>query len=240
MSSHRLLSHALVKDPELVLDLGVGKGAAAMAFLSRGATVVGVDVEESPFEHESYHHRQGPVEHMEPSTKYNLIWTANLLQCLPNVQAFLVQLAESLEDDGHLFIAVPSKAQDRLSIGNLTVWTPALLIYNLVCAGWDCSNAQWYTEYDTIGLCLPNERIEDMSWRTGTPQEEPFFNQYTPAPLRHESGAWLANNWPEETSGRLTDPPLVTAGVHKTNLPPKIELAYGPNPDLRRGYEKRI
>ena len=239
MSSHRLLENALFQHPELVLDLGVGSGTASRAFVSQGATVVGVDVEDAPFEHDRYQHRQGPVEYMEASTQYDLIWTANLLQCLPNVQAFLVQLAQSLEDDGYLYIAVPSKSQDRLSIGSLTVWTPALLIYNLVCAGWDCRNAEWYTEYDTIGLCIPNERIEDMSWRTGTPQEEAFFNEYTPAPLRHEGGAWIANNWPNETSGRLTDPPLVTAGVYKTNLPPKTQLAYGPNPKLREGYEKR-
>lgn len=41
----------------------------------------------------------------------------------------------------------------------------------------------------------------------------------------------------KELPGRVMDPPLVTSGVIRSNLPPQVQLAYGPNPELRKGYE---
>ena len=48
------------------------------------------------------------------------------------------------------------------------------------------------------------------------------------------SGAWWGNNWHEETEDRVADPPGVTAGFGVTNLPPEVQLAFGPNPNLRK------
>ncbi len=237
MSKTDLLNHALTKNPETVLDLGVGRGVHAKAFIGNGATVVGVDVKDPPHEHERYIHSQTPVEFLEPAEDaepYDMVWCSHLLQLLPNVQAFLVQMETFLKDDGWLYLAVPCNPQDRFHIGHLTLWSPALLVYNLICAGWDCSSAEWYTSGNTIGLCMQKKRIEDMSWRTGTIEEITYVNEYSPLAMKHEHGAWWANNWPVLTSGREQDPALVTAGVHKSNLPPKTRLAFGPNPALRK------
>ena len=237
MSRIDLLQDALTKNPETVLDLGVGSGVHAKAFIANGASVVGVDVKDPPHEHKQYAHSQTPVEFLEPaddSEPYDMVWCSHLLQLLPNVQAFLVQIDTFLKDDGWLYIAVPCNDQSRFHVGHLTLWTPALLVYNLICAGWDCSGAKWYTSYDTIGLCMQKKRIKDMSWRTGTTDELVHLNEYSPATMKHEHGAWWGNNWPTETDGRVTDPPLVTSGVVSTNLPPKVQLAFGPNPLLRK------
>ena len=183
MSRIDLLRHAITRQPKTVLDLGVGDGAHAKAFMSYGAKVVGVDVKDPPHVHEQYSHSQLPVEFLEPAESaepYDMVWCSHLLQHLPNVQAFLVQIEPFLKDDGWLYIAVPSSSQDRLHVGHLTLWTPALLVYNLICAGWDCSKAEWYTSYDTIGLCVQKKRIEDMSWRTGTIEEISVLNEYSP------------------------------------------------------------
>jgi len=234
--SSRLLAHAISQSPELVLDLGVGSGWATAGFISTGSTVVGIDVKDAPFEHEKYTHIKDAFEIVEPEedTKFDLVWCTDVLQSVPNVQAFLVKIANLIADDGWLYLSVHPYSQDRLHIGNLSVWTPAHLVYNLICAGYDCKKAQWYTEYNTIGLCVRKLRIDDMTWRTGDEREEATINLYSPVHIRHDSGAWWANNWPQETSGRVNDPPLVTIGEIKTNLPPKNQLAYGPNPALRK------
>jgi len=237
MSRIELLHHALTKKPQTVLDLGVGDGSHTKAFIATGSSVVGVDVKDPPHKHERYTHSQMPVEFLEPADDaepYDMVWCSHLLQLLPNVQAFLVQIDSFLKDDGWLYIAVPSNTQERFHIGQLTLWTPALLVYNLICAGWDCSKAEWFTSYDTIGLCVQKKRIEDMSWRTGTIEELPSLNDHSPVAMKHEHGAWWSNNWPVDLPGRAMDPPMVTAGVIKTNLQPHTQLAYGPNPELRK------
>jgi len=238
MRAVNLLTHALTKNPKRVLDLGVGRGHHSKAFIANGAEVVGVDVNDAPHKHDKYNHVQLPIEMLETkegAEKYDLIWCCHTLEHLPNVQAALVNMSSWLKDDGWLYIAVPSDSQERLHIGHLTLWTPAHLVYNLICAGWDCKEALWYTSYVTIGLCVQKKRIKDMTWRTGGPSEEKALNDYTPVPMGHDFGAWWANNWPVDIpTGRVTDPPQVTAGVYRTNLPPRVQLAYGPNPSLRK------
>ena len=131
MSKINLLDHALGKEPLTVLDLGIGDGTYAKAFIGQGSKVVGVDVKDSPHEHERYTHSQMPVEFLEPaddSEPYDMVWCTDLLQLLPNVQAFLVQIDSFLKDDGWLYLSVPCNSQDRFHIGHLTLWNPALLV----------------------------------------------------------------------------------------------------------------
>ena len=237
MHGIELLKYALTKNPKRVLDLGVGHGHHAKAFIANGAEVVGVDVRDAPHKHDKYSHVQMPIELLETkedAPKYDLVWFCHTLEHMPNVQAILVNIAEWLEDDGYLCVAVPTSSQDRLHIGHLTLWTPAHLVYNLICAGWDCREAKWYTSYQTIGLCVQKRRIKDMTWRTGMPSEEKKLNEFSPVHISHECGAWWGNNWPNDTQGRTPDPPNVTIGACKTNLQPQVQLAYGPNPALRK------
>jgi len=237
MRAVRLLEHALSKEPETVLDIGVGKGKHSFSFLAHGCRVTGVDVQESPLEHPLYDHIVAPFEMAEIGRKYDLIWCSHTLEHVPNVQAFLLKMASLLNDNGWLYIAVPTDSQNRFHVGHLTLWNPMLLIYNLICAGWCCRDAMWYTEYCTIGLCVQKKEEIDLSWRTGMPDELPGLSQFTPGKIAHENGSWLANHWPDKTEPMVTDPPGVTIGTSKTNLPPKVQLAFGPNPELRKGYE---
>ena len=255
MRAVRLLEYALTKKPEKVLDVGVGMGRHAIPFLGQGAKVVGLDVRGQPFDHPNYTHAQGPVEYAnltEPGgyneeiddlemvpAQFDLIWCSHTLEHIPNVQAFLIKLRNWLKPGGWLMLAVPNALQDRIHVGHLTLWTPAHLVYNLICAGWDCSDALWYTDYLTIGLAVQKVDDIDLSWRTSLPNEVIELNRYTPILMHNEDGAWWGNNWPEpfETE-RAPDPPGVTIGLDKSTLPPVVKLAYGPNPKLREGYER--
>jgi SAM-dependent methyltransferase len=190
-------------------------------------------------EHKYYTHVQEPYENASFEEQFDLIWCSHTLEHIPNVQHFLVTLQGWLKPGGWLFIAVPSDRQARIHVGHLTLWTPAHLAYNLVCAGWDCKDAIWYTDYLSIGMVVQNKGPLDLSWRTSLPNEVSHLNQFMPKHVRHNDGAWWGNNWPDEVPyERASDPPLVTIGVEKTNIPPQTQLAYGPNPELRRGYER--
>lgn len=246
MRAVRLLRDAISKQPEKVLDVGVHTGKHAMAFIAGGAEVTGIDVTLTPFEHPKYSHVSKPFEYVIQDgilekESFDMVWCSHTIEHIPNVQSFLVGLHYFLRDDGWLYIAAPTNRQNRLHIGHLTLWTPAHLVYNLICAGWDCREAKWYTEYCTIGLCVQRRPEIDLSWRTSLPSEIEQVNEYAPKFMGHNDGAWWGNNWHEETIPRVPDPPLVTVGEERTNLPPELLLALGPNPALRKrpgiGYD---
>ena len=88
--------------------------------------------------------------------------------------------------------------------------------------------------YSALDLMVQKKPNIDLSWRTGMPGEGPKLNQYSPKLILHEQGAWWGNSWPEELEVcRAVDPPGVTTGLQNTDLPPELQLAYGPNPNLR-------
>lgn len=256
MRAVRLLEYALTKEPETVLDVGVRMGRHMIPFLGRGAKVVGLDVTPAPFEHPNYTHAQGPYEHanltqpggyneeiddfeMVPA-EFDLVWCSHTLEHVPNVQHCLVQLRKWTKPGGWLMLALPNARQNRFHVGHLTLWTPAHAIYNLICAGWDCKEALWYTDYQSIGIALQKTDDIDLSWRTSIPSEVVDLNKYTPIIMHNEDGAWWSNNWPEEfETERMVDPPGVTIGLEKSNLPPQVKLSYGPNPKLRKPSGKQ-
>jgi len=237
--ANSLLRQALTLNPETVLDVGGAGSDHAIAFISNGAKDLSIDPRHTDLTHKNYQHEQSPYEEVDLEDKFDVVWCSHVLEHIPNVQHFLVTLYGWLKDDGYLCIAVPPDRQRRLHVGHLTLWTPAHLAYNLVCAGYDCKDAIWYTEYLSIGMMVQKKPCIDLSWRTGLPNELSNLNLYMPKVIRHEDGAWWGNNWPEELEAyRASDPPCVTIGASKTNLPPDIQLAFGPNPELRDKYKR--
>jgi SAM-dependent methyltransferase len=234
MRATRLLEYAVSFHPAEVLDLAVGPGRHAQCFIANGAKVTGVDVSPAKFEHPKYTHIQESYETLDLDKKFDMIWCCHTLEHIPNVQHFLVSLSKWLKDDGLLAISVPPAFQNRLHVGHLTLWTPAHLVYNLIHAGWDCRMAEWYTEYCTIGLMVRKTKDVNDDGKTYMPSETLWLNQYTPIVVNHEDNAWWPNRWPEETLPVAQDPPHVTAGYQQTNLEPVQQLAFGPNPKLRK------
>jgi SAM-dependent methyltransferase len=238
MRAVRLLEYALTKEPQTVLDVGGGQGSHAISFLAHGCRVTGLDVREPkrPLQHPLYEQILSPYEKADlGDRKFDMVWCSHTLEHVPNVQHFLIFLRHYLKEDGYLAIAVPTSRQNRIHIGHLSLWTPAHLIYNLICAGWDCKKSEWYTEYLSIGLIVQKTAEIDLSWRTSLPSEIFDLNRYTPKSMHHEDGAWWGNNWPEPfESNRIQDPPFVTIGHAKTSMEPEIKLAFGPNPALRK------
>lgn len=245
MRATRLLRLAIEKKPKTVLDVGVGHGYHAICFMANGSKVTGLDVKAHPTKIErdrkDYEHIQSAYEEVDlEDKKFDMIWCCHTLEHVPNVQHFLAHLANWLKDDGYLAIAVPPSSQNRIHVGHMTLWTPAHLIYNLICAGWDCRKALWYTEYMTIGLIV--QKTKDVNYtaapgfygRTGMPTETIWLNQYTPTVINHEDCAWLGDNWHEEVTEVAKDPPHVTLGLQVTTLPPHDFMPFGPNPAFRK------
>jgi len=236
--SVKLLEYALTLEPDTVLDLAVGTGMHAIAFLGNGLDVTGVDLTPAKIRHPQYKHYQAPYEELELDEQFDMVWSSHTLEHIPNAQHFLMHLRKWTKDGGYLAISVPPARQDRLHIGHLSLWTPAHLVYNLIKAGWDCTEALWYTEYCTIGLIVQKTKEVNFTGETGMPNEALWLNQYTPLTVGHEDAAWWPNRWHEDLEPRVPDPPHVTIGQLETTLPPLVKLSYGPNPKLREKYER--
>ena len=235
MRAVRLLEYAISKEPKKVLDIAVGKGNHARGFICQGAQVTGLDLTEAPIVHPLYDHIQSPYETADIGDRqWDMIWCCHTLEHIPNVQHFLVHLRKWLKDDGWLVISVPTQRQNRIHIGHLTLWSPALLIYNLVCSGWDCKEAKWYTESNTVGLIVQKKDEVDDEGHTSLPSEATWFNKYTPLLINHCDAAWLPNNWHEDTLYRDPDPPHITIGTRTSTLPPLDSRPFGPNPGFRK------
>ena len=79
-----------------------------------------------------------------------------------NVHLFLLKLKHDLKDGGLLVLTVPPYNTNRSKIvdGHLTAWNSGFLIYNLVVAGFDCSDIK-IKQYDyNISVILRKEEIQ--------------------------------------------------------------------------------
>jgi SAM-dependent methyltransferase len=93
--------------------------------------------------------------------KFDGIWCCHVLEHQQNVNTFLTKIYDTLEDDGLLAITVPPLKHSIVG-GHLTLWNMGLLYYNLVSAGFDCSNAIHRKYGYNISIILNKKSIVNM------------------------------------------------------------------------------
>lgn len=211
MRAFRLLKAALDLPCQHVADCAVGHGNHAMAFLSKGRDVTGIDLSPAKIRHPRYRHLHRSFEDCE--IEADMVWSCHTLEHVTDTGVMLRAFRDWLKPGGWLALAVPPSPMEYFHVGHLTLWTPAHLLYNLVVAGWDCREARWYTEYHTIGVLVQKTDDIGMRGRTAMPSEIDWLNQYMPVTIEHEGNAWLENRWPEPTGPRATAPRRVVAGA---------------------------
>lgn len=72
---------------------------------------------------------------------FDAIWASHVLEHQPDAGRFLRRCFQLLRDDGVLAITVPP-AKPEIVGGHLTMWNAGLLLYNMILAGFDCSEAR--------------------------------------------------------------------------------------------------
>jgi SAM-dependent methyltransferase len=80
--------------------------------------------------------------------QFDAIWCSHVLEHQLNVGFFLEKLYSVLKPDGVLAIVVPTHDREVLISGHVTSWSVPLLCYNLVEAGFDCSEASVLNTYE--------------------------------------------------------------------------------------------
>lgn len=128
---------------QTVLDVGCGEGLHAEAFLKAGKTVTAIDYGKSEYFSKRHASLQAIVADFNTyafEEPFDCVWCSHVLEHQLNVNVFLKKCFSILKDGGVLSISVPP-AKAAVVSGHVTLWNPGLLCYNLILAGFDCSEA---------------------------------------------------------------------------------------------------
>lgn len=124
----------MLHDVQTVLDIGSGAGEHAKIMRAHGKTVTTVSLEEPS-------DVIGDYLTADIGSGFDAIWASHVLEHQPNVGAFLRQCFSDLREEGVLAVTVPPH-KDNIVGGHLTTWNAGILLYNLIVAGFDCSQAR--------------------------------------------------------------------------------------------------
>jgi len=134
----------LITDYEFstVLDIGSGSGEASIEFLNLGKKVTMVDIlpQAEKTKHKNCIYRQRFFKDVRFNDTFGCVWCCQVLEHQLNVNKFLTKVFQCLKENGILCITVPP-GKNEIVGGHVTIWNAGLLLYNLILAGFDCSNA---------------------------------------------------------------------------------------------------
>ena len=172
-----------------VLDIGLGEGLHAEVFRRFGKRVTAVDFGGSEYYQGrvSDAHRIGDYLEMSFEEPFDCIWCSHVLEHQRNVGAFLEKIHTDLREGGVLAITVPPRKPNIVG-GHVTLWNAGLLLYNLVLAGFDCSEARVKqydynisvlvrkksVDVDTLGLTFDIGDIERLAHLFPFPAKQDF------------------------------------------------------------------
>lgn len=152
MLAELALKKVLTMDFHTVLDIGSGKGEHAHQFERNDRDVTTIDLKGPATYIRDYMDTILPVD-------YDCIWASHVLEHQENVGMFLYKCWEDLKEGGILAITVPP-AKDAIVGGHLTIWNAGLLLYNLIIAGLDCSQASVKTYGYNISVVVKKKTIQ--------------------------------------------------------------------------------
>ena len=135
----RLLEY---EDIKTVLDIGSGAGDQAKIMRDAGLDVTTISYKSNGEAIEP--HLVGDFMNLligVPEDGFDAIWASHVLEHQLDVGSFLRKCFRLLKDDGVLVITVPPAKTDIVG-GHMSIWNTGLLIYNLIMAGFDCSEAR--------------------------------------------------------------------------------------------------
>lgn len=198
MWAHRAL-HACLMLPDVhsVLDIGAGAELQhARLFAASGKQVTALEPYAEP--------RELPVgirlaTEIDQDARYDLVWASHVLEHVLDVHTTLSRWRAVCKQQGWICITVPPWKREVVG-GHVNSFSAGTLLYNMVLAGIDCSQASVLTYGYNISVLTRNQRAEipwdKLNYDHGDLETlAPFF----PPTLRGQGfdGFITRHNWPD-------------------------------------------
>jgi len=175
----------LAEEWDRCLDIGSGFGVHSSTMRERGRHVTTIDLRSADINgnYNSIFFRP-----------YDAIWCSHTLEHQLDPHSFLKKIHSELECGGLLGITVPPMKPNLVG-GHLSLWTPGLLLYHLILAGFDCSEAKVGTYGYNISVLLRKRDIElpELVFDGGDIET---LKEFFPCDVHHGMNGFLPNiNW---------------------------------------------
>lgn len=141
---------------QTVLDVGCGTCQQAMLFRKNGKVVKTIALSQPADIVGDFMEVDLP--------KVDCIWASHVLEHQRNPGAFLERCFDLLHDGGILAVTVPP-LKHQIVGGHVSLWNAGTLLYSLILAGFDCSNAAVKTYGYNISVIVkkqPYDFINDL------------------------------------------------------------------------------
>ena len=174
-----------------VLDIGSWNGEQAQYLRAKGFEVTTIDMNVNADISGNYLETE-----LEP---FDCVWCSHVLEHQPNVGLFLSKCFNDVKEGGLFAVTVPSiKKYEGGTIvvdGHLTYWNAGNLIYNMILAGFDCSQARVGTYNDEVSVIVKKVRAV-LPTLTGDRGELDRLAKFFPFPVRQGFNGYVEKcNW---------------------------------------------
>lgn len=120
---------------DTVLDIGAGEGLQSQYFRDQGKTVTSTDL--FGWGENFFVGNYMDLE-FEP---HDVTWASHMLEHQLNAHNFLKKVRKETKVGGYTCITVPPPKHEIVG-GHVSMWNAGLMMYHLVLAGFNCSNAR--------------------------------------------------------------------------------------------------
>lgn len=192
LRAEKILNKFLKLEFKTVLDIGAGALQHTDLFLKNKKIVDICDYGNSVY----YNNRVivenirnkyiGDFNKINFNNKYDAIWCCHILEHQVNVNIFLKKIHSLLNEGGYLAIIVPPRKPFIVG-GHVTLWNAGLVLYNLILAGFDCSEECYIKQYDyNIGIIIKKKSIDKFPKGLSMDKGDiELLNKYFPFDVKH-------------------------------------------------------
>lgn len=147
-----------------VLDIGCGQGIQGRIMQDYGKDVTGITISEEA----GYDGRClknvifGDFLELKLEKKYDIVWVSHILEHIVNIDGFLKKMKDVIIDNGCVAITVPKETS--ILLPHIHTFSAGRLLRYMICAGYDCRNAEILEYGYNISIILPETKFIEMEY----------------------------------------------------------------------------